>query len=370
MLTLTVRQIVVLDSDDQNLAIPKGPATVMVITVILFFVTALLLQQVATVVTTLAAVEDPDEGYRPLSNESNQHLLLEDDEVEGHPQLAADGNARNRVYGGKNVFVTSSIRRTLAYLRQEAGPWAPFRGLSVNIVQAIVQAIANFLVGGLLSPIIPRIFHPLLGFLVCLCLAPFSLISTHIVITVPSQRTWFTVIRTTPLRLSKLSLPAVAAEFIAMQVAVIPSTLVYTLFLMRSMTSTGSIFFNLCVLLFSIALYVTLFLFVTLPATVVRRRVQASLLPEGEEPIIPFDSKTWGTIVTMRDAIHSVASTWKSFNSSDRLRLFKMYVKFTMTYFALFLVFWVLFAGEMLWMVKENPEIGRRLKDAFINGQP
>ncbi|KAK9242754.1 hypothetical protein V1506DRAFT_494957 [Lipomyces tetrasporus] len=369
MLSATFREMVVLDGDDQNVSIPKGPATVLVITVILFSVIALLLQHVATVITTLAAVEDPYEGYRPLSNESSEHLVLEDDDVDAHPQLEADGNGRNRVYGGKNVFVTSSIRRTLAYLRQEAGPWAPFRGMSANIVQAVASILVRLILGGLLWPLTPRIFEPLLGPLVCLCLAPFSLILTHIIITVSSQRTWFTLIRTTPLRLSMLSLPAVAVEFIANQVAVIPSTLVYNLFLMRSMTSIGSIFFNIFVILFAIAVYVVLFLFVTLPATVVRRRVQASLLPEGEEPIIPFDSKALGTIVTMRDAMYSVTSTWKSFNSSDRLRLFKMYVKFMVIYFALLVVFWVLIFGETFWMVKENPEIGRRLKDAFSNGQ-
>ncbi|KAK9350186.1 hypothetical protein V1523DRAFT_420610 [Lipomyces doorenjongii] len=354
------------DNEDDQIDIPKGPAFVFVSTVILCLLAVTLAQYVATVILTLAAVEDPHEGYSPLSNESSQHLILENDYDAGEAQLEANDSGRNRVYGGKDLFVTSSIRRTLAYLRREAGPWSPFRGMSAYIVMQIVSVLYTTFVVSLLG----SMFQTFLYLIFFLCLAPLSLVLTHIIITVPTQRTWFRRLRNTPFSLSTLTLPAVGAEYVVRQVTYFfPNLLIGIALPYLAHGSGWTKVFGTFVFVFGIALFLLLFVFLSLPATVVRIRVQAALLPEDEEPIIPLDSKAFGTVTTMRDAIYSLVNTLKTLNFSDKMRLFKLLLKFYVIAIAMSTVFVFLFVLEVLWMVKESPAIGQYLKDALSNGQ-
>ncbi|KAK9375207.1 uncharacterized protein V1513DRAFT_378381 [Lipomyces chichibuensis] len=350
----------VLDNEDRQIDIPKGPAFALVSTFILCLIAVALVQYVGNVILTLAAVEDPYEGYSPLSNESSQHLMLDNDDDEGEAP-------REAINSGKDRFVTSSIRRTVAYLRNEAGPWSPFRGMSAYIVMQIISSLYTIFVVSLWR----SIFQPFLYLILFLCLAPLSLVLTHIIITVPTQRTWFRRLRSTPFRLSKLTLPVVGAEYIVRQVTYIfPNLLMFGVAL-PYMARTGwtNFVFGTVVFVIGIALFLLLFVFLSLPVTVVRIRVQAALLPQGEEPIIPFDSKAFGTVTTMRDAMYSLVNTLKTFSLSDRMRLFKLIVKFYVIALTMTAVFMFLFTVELLWMVKESPDIGQYLKDTFSNGQ-
>ncbi|KAK9385255.1 hypothetical protein V1515DRAFT_574891 [Lipomyces mesembrius] len=356
----------VLDNEDHQIDIPKGPAFAFVSTIILCLIASTLVQYVATVILTLAAVEDPHEGYSPLSNESSQHLILENDDDAGEAQLEANDSGRNRVYSGKDLFVTSSIRRTLAYLRHEAGPWGPFRGMSAYIVMSIVSGLYTTFVVSLWG----SIFQLFLYLIFFLCLAPLSLVLTHIIITVPTQRTWFGRLRSTPFSLSKLTLPAIGTEYIVRQMTYIfPNLLIGAALPYLAHSSGWTKVFGTFVFVFGIVLFLLLFVFLSLPATVIRIRVQAALLPEEEEPIIPFYSKAFGTVTTMRDAMFSLVNTLKTFNYSDSMRLFKLILKFYVIALAMSTVFVFLFTLELLWMVKESPAIGQYLKDAFSNGR-
>ncbi|KAK9358174.1 hypothetical protein V1504DRAFT_462007 [Lipomyces starkeyi] len=356
----------VLDNEDPQIDIPKGPALAIVSTIILCLISGTLVSYIATVILTLAAVEDPHEGYSPLRNESSQHLILENDDDAGEAQLEANDSGRNRMYSGKDLFVTSSIRRTLAHLRHEAGPWSPFRGIAAYLVMQIVSGLYTTFVVSLW----PRIFQPFFYLILFLCLAPLSLVLTHIIITVPTRRTWFRRLRSTPFRLSKLTLPVVGVEYIVHQVAYFfPSLLIFDVAIPCMTRSGWTKAFGIFVLVFGIALMLLLFVFLSLPATVVRIRVQAALLPEGEETIIPCDSKAFGTVTTMRDAMYSLVNTLKTFSLSDRMRLFKLILKFYVISSIMLGVFVFLFTLELLWMVKESPDIGQYLKDTFSNRQ-
>ncbi|KAK9481555.1 hypothetical protein V1527DRAFT_416638 [Lipomyces starkeyi] len=327
-----------------------------------------LLRYVAIVILALTAVEEPHNGYSRLSSESSKRFVHEDDDSvdgtqpvlernlmygardtivttastvrtaaylrheavpeEGHRvddgQLEARLLERNTAYAGKHP-VTSSLRRTAAYLRHEAGPWSLFRGMSAYIAKIAATAFYNVLC----SLILPNILRPLLSLIVDLCVAPFSLVLTHIIITVPTKRTWFFRLRHTPLRLSLLTLPVLATEFIVHNfVDGLRSTLISKV-AMPSMAQNGlPRYLGVFMLLLAIVVYLSLFLLVSVPATIVRIRVQASLLPDGEEPIVPFDCKSFGTISSLRDAMYGLRSTWKTFGASDRNRYFKLIVKF------------------------------------------
>ncbi|KAK9358205.1 hypothetical protein V1504DRAFT_442315 [Lipomyces starkeyi] len=372
---------------DVRIDIPNGPAHKLFLAGAVGAVALFLLRYVAIVILALTAVEEPHNGYSSLSSESSQRFVSEDDDSvdgtqpvlernlmygaqgtivtsstvrtaaylrheavpkEGHRvddgQLEARLLERNMAYAGKHP-VTSSLRRTAAYLRHEAGPWSLFRGMSAYIAKLAATVFYNLLC----SLILPNILQPLRSLIIDLCVAPFSLVLTHIIITVPTKRTWFFRLRHTPLRLSLLTLPVLATEFIVHKfVDLLRSTLISKV-AMPSMAQNGlPRFFGVLMLLLGIAVYLSLFLLVSVPATIVRIRVQASLLPDGEEPIVPFDRKRFGTISSLRDAMYGLVSTWKTFGSSDRKRYFKLIVKF----YAIGAV------------VVENPEIAQYLKEA------
>jgi len=81
-------------------------------------------------------------------------------------------------------------------------------------------------------------------------------------------------------------------------------------------------------LLFVIALACTLF--VCLPAMVTQIRVEASILPEELDTIVPFDRTFGGKVVSkMLGGTGSIGflDAWKSFNWEARIRLIKVFLK-------------------------------------------
>ena len=69
---------------------------------------------------------------------------------------------------------------------------------------------------------------------------------------------------------------------------------------------------------------------ILLPASVTLTRIEAALLPEDQETIVPFDrSSVLGDLdLQTRGACRSVfVEAWKSFEPAARLRLIKLYVK-------------------------------------------
>ena len=116
---------------------------------------------------------------------------------------------------------------------------------------------------------------------------------------------------------------------------------------------------------------VTLFLFLGLlfPAHVAYKRVQASLLPEEDEAIVPFDRTFGGKVVPeivggsgmlgMRDA-------WKTFDWNATIRLVKVYVKTFFIQVALFVLFLVAVAVELRLML--GSQVDNILRDGLKNG--
>jgi hypothetical protein len=66
------------------------------------------------------------------------------------------------------------------------------------------------------------------------------------------------------------------------------------------------------------------------PAHIVLIRVQASLFPEGEEAIIPFDRTFKGRFIAEReggDGVLGIRDAWVTFGWADWRRLFKLWIK-------------------------------------------
>jgi len=119
--------------------------------------------------------------------------------------------------------------------------------------------------------------------------------------------------------------------------------------------------------LFSIALFSGLF--VVLPATVTLTRIEASLLPEEEETIVPFDRTFGGRVVpTILGGTGCIGfiEAWRTFNWEARRRLVKLYVKT----FLIMLAVSVLMANILLletWAIL-GPQLGQALANANFRG--
>ena len=96
--------------------------------------------------------------------------------------------------------------------------------------------------------------------------------------------------------------------------------------------------------------YAMVGLAILLPASVSLTRIEASLLPEGEETIVPFDKDAMmGDIdLSVRGGCRQLfVQAWRSFDRASRWRLIKLYIKMTFAQFIVGLVFVHLVIAEI-----------------------
>ncbi len=102
-------------------------------------------------------------------------------------------------------------------------------------------------------------------------------------------------------------------------------------------------------------------------------RVMASMLPEEDEPIVPFDRSFAGKVTSEQIASGGAVNmldAWKTFDKQARLRLVKLYVKVFMVQVATT----VLFAGVLLLELRaivganELPKLGRAALEGMKGG--
>jgi hypothetical protein len=135
---------------------------------------------------------------------------------------------------------------------------------------------------------------------------------------------------------------------------------------------TGMMVFKAFVVM---ALVMVLGVFLVIPANIALTRVQASLIPEAEETIVPFDRTFNGKVVPEivgGTGVVGMLDAWKTFDWAARIRLVKAYVKVFAMQMALTLtLFVVIFAQLFVVMGKENmknwaPKVGQNNHAALI----
>jgi hypothetical protein len=238
--------------------------------------------------------------------------------------------------------VTSNIRSTICHLRDKAGVWSRFRGLSIYLIHAwALSCFSDFL-----GPITTRPIAAIVGGVM---LARYRLGWNHIVISEPSPQAWF---RRLPefSKWRQVAIPTALLVTCEQLQSELPIVLFRT---MRLDERTGNelstmnchekkmIILQLASL---VALWVVTFFSLVVPATVALTRVQASLIEE--DTIIPFD-KTFGGKIdrTSGDSPRiGMLDAWKTFGWNSRVRLLKLYAKVfamqlaTMAFFAIAIV--------------------------------
>jgi hypothetical protein len=227
----------------------------------------------------------------------------------------------------KQQPITSSFRRTIKHLSAKGGFRSRFRG----VVFYTIYATAFATVAGTLDRFLLRGTAPVFA---ALLLANFKLAWTHIVISDPSPKPWFR--RLPEARVWKKIAGPTAVVAIAQQLSfMIPGYLAVALGLEMNPEAAANMSAHEKHVtawkgLSIVVLFLALGLFVVMPALISYTRVQASLLADDQESIVPFDRSFGGKVVPAilgGSGIIGLLDAWKTFDWNARVRLAKAYVK-------------------------------------------
>ncbi|KAJ0425966.1 hypothetical protein BJY00DRAFT_163190 [Aspergillus carlsbadensis] len=258
------------------------------------------------VIATLAAVEvsDSHSYIRLDSNDSPSNNLEEDTKP-----------------------ITSGLGSAIKHLRARGGGsiWSTFRAFRMYLAYSGSSFGVGMLVAGLTSATIPAsaVLTPTIThFVTGMLLATWHMAWVHLVIADKSPRTPYR--RKLGLKHWPRIAPAAALynalRYVSLSVPTYAARLAALTFLDTGRYTTGISTFILLGVLPALLL-----LFVTLPARAVFTRVAASMLPEEDEPIIPFDRAFGGKVRATGEL--GLMDAWTSFTWTARKRYFMVALK-------------------------------------------
>lgn len=271
--------------------------------------------------------------------------------------------------------ITGKLRTAVRHLKSVGGRLARFRGLHVAL---IYHAAYSFIVNMLWSVMSHNpVLRPFIAVLATVVLCRIQMTWTHIVISNPSEKRWFH--RIPSIKAAKNVIVPTAVFAIAKQAAVyVPATL----FLMVAETwqnpaAYGSNPETVRKIALVQALFVGLIglatvVLVVIPADVTLKRVQASMLPEEDESIVPFDRTFAGKVVPEivggTGAI-GMLDAWKSFDKSARIRLLKLYGKVFAIQVATTIMFAMVVIAELRVVMGSDFEKAQKIVHAQFKNQ-
>jgi len=257
--------------------------------------------------------------------------------------------------------ITASFRKTVRHLHAVGGFAARFRGFWLFVVQgALVQWIA-----GMISFMLPR---SLANIVALVALSQLSLAWTQIVISgpspkpwyrrLPASKTWKKVAGPTAILALSEQLAVFVPVYIAVATGMAENPRNFTPH-QKSMLGVKALFLALLGLVLAIVFVI--------PAKVVLTRVQASLLPDSDETIVPFDRSFGGKVVPEivgGDGV-SLKDAWATFDWASRVRLVKAYAKVLAMHITVWVVFVVCICAQLFMVVGKDfskliPKDGKR----------
>ncbi|KAI1103983.1 hypothetical protein F4804DRAFT_308726 [Jackrogersella minutella] len=300
---------------------------------------------------TLAIVEDPSPpAYEPVSlNEDDQSIAEENAPLADE---AARGSSQSRL-------ITSSVRSTYRTLTAISGWRSLFRGLACYMA----LTFATLFVYGILSS----------TFIPSLIAAPFSALAlvqlytawTHIVISAPSSKSFWQRLPPFKKAFHATALPVVMYFFSAELSSFVPKTLAYAMSMnipnpkqpgVIPEGDKNDIWKGVIVLLVSLVLHI----FLVIPTQVILTRVQASLLPDEDDTIVPFDRSFQGQVepaIVGGKGFITVKGAWQSFSRASWVRLVKLYVKIFAAGLALGLLWVAVLVPEMVLILSHSKKV-------------
>jgi len=257
----------------------------------------------------------------------------------------------------KQQPITSSFRRTVKHLQSKGGFRARFRGISLFCVYNLGLVWISKMLAVL--PFIPRGTAPVFATVI---FANLQMAWTHIVISDPSPKPWFKRLPSAKL-FKKVAGPTAVLAIVEQLAVIVPTTLALFYGVGHADPSnvgkTTTAEKNIMVLqgISVIVLGLAMSLFMVLPANIALTRVQASLLADTEETIVPFDRSFGGKVIPEivgGSGVVSVLDAFKTFDWNARARLIKAYVKVFAMQLVLGIFFLITIAAEVLLIVGKS----------------
>ncbi|KAJ5087084.1 hypothetical protein NUU61_008391 [Penicillium alfredii] len=340
------------DADKQPKEPPAGLVALLFLTFFLLFVAMAAadsgwLQVEYTfgmVVATLTAIEDthPDIYVRI------------DADADVDPNKPVDFNEPELATATPPKPITSKLRTTIKHLRARAGFWSGFRGLSLYLAYSGLRGfISSFIPVPTTSFFGQFVIQSLLSVL----LSTWQMAWVHIVISEPSPKrfyqripSWRTWIKIAPAAALENILTA-AAFFLPMAVASFAGWV-------DTSNDKGVPPLVALYRFMGVSVVPALLAFlISVPARVVFIRVAASMLPEEDESIVPFDRSFGGKVnpaILGGSGCISLIEAWTTFDWSARVRFAKVIGKTFAIEVALGIFFVLVLGGQLFMLGTDN----------------
>ena len=299
---------------------------------------------IGAVLGTLAIVEQPE-----------TNVVLEVDPLGEDEQgtKATDGLLASEVVVTKTRPVTSKIRTAFAHLRARAGKGSRFRGLGIYIVYGMLKNMA----AAFFASAIPTHIGRALGFVAAeVLLCQFEMTWYQIVISEPSPKAWYR--RILPRKYWGKVAPAALLKSVAAQLTIgLPAAMLCLSKPVREIMRDPSYRLDKAELHQVAAVFIgaaiswfTLLFLVYVPAYVTMVRVSASMLPEEDETIVPFDRSFGGKVTPMivgGSGKIGLLDAWKTFSWEARRRFIGLMAKVVAISTAVTVLFCMVLSAEV-----------------------
>ena len=254
----------------------------------------------------------------------------------------------------KQKPITSSMRSAVKHLKARGGRLARFRGFHVALIYHIALSVGTNFMTSLFGSPFGSLTRPLAFIVVSVVLARLHMTWTHIVISNPSEKSWYRRIHSGS-AIRNIIVPT-AVSAIAQLSLCLPA---FMLSMAGDMSQRPSDFgiakndarkFAWFQVAAAAIAFIVIIVLVVIPADVTLKRVQASMLPEEDEAIVPFDRTFGGKVVPQilgGSGAVSMFDAWKTFDRSARVRLLKLYAKIFLIQAVTTILFIIVVVGEL-----------------------
>ncbi|KAI9036461.1 uncharacterized protein KD926_001804 [Aspergillus affinis] len=274
------------------------------------------------VAATLAAVENSNPTTEVCLNREDSNDFFETDDTDANTTL-------------RSKPITNGLASTIKHLRARGGIWSCFRGFRMYLAfSGFDMGVGLFIL--FIIPI-PTPTYSLLGgtfrgFVASMSLATWQMAWVHLVIADKSPRSSFR--RMLGLR----NWPKIA-----------PAAALYNFFIPRLEGDFRSLAPIICMIILT--------LLISNPAKAIFIRVAASMLPEEDDPMVPFDRRFGGK--AKPDTIGGsgtlgLKDAWTTFEWHSRIRYAKIVLKASAIELALVIVGLLLIIGEMMLVIPRS----------------
>lgn len=295
---------------------------------------------------TLAAVEDSHPDIYVRIDNDDPTKPVDPNEAE----LAAAAAAPPKP-------ITSKLRTTIKHLRARAGFWSRFRGFSMYMAWGIAQGFVVALIPVPMSSFLGQFF---VQSVVSVLFSTWQMAWVHIVISEPSPKRFYQRIPSYH-TWTKIA-PAAALENVLTAAAFfLPMALAHVVGWVdtnpKQEDALVAIYRFLAVMVFP---FLLAFL-ISVPARVIFTRVAASMLPEEDETIVPFDRSFGGKVqpsIVGGSGKIGLLDAWKTFDWDGRVRFVKVALKTAAIEVAIVSVAVLLLIGQ-LGMIRGDSLPGR-----------